>query len=83
MLKHLRLVLDGELPIHAPALDGAIVVSLRGGDFEMVVGEDLSLGYAGRNETGVTFFLEETMLFRVNGPEAAVVLDVDRDATDT
>jgi uncharacterized linocin/CFP29 family protein len=78
VLKHLRLVLDGGLPIHAPALDGAVVVSLRGGDFELVVGEDLSLGYAGRNETGVTFFLEETMLFRVNGAEAAVVLDVDR-----
>ena len=77
VLKHLRLVLDGGLPIHAPALDGAVVVSLRGGDFELVVGEDLALGYAGRNETGVTFFIEETMLFRVNGPEAAVVLDVD------
>jgi len=26
----------------------------------------------------VTFFIEETMLFRVNGPEAAVVLDVEQ-----
>jgi uncharacterized linocin/CFP29 family protein len=83
ILKHLRLVLDGALPIHAPALDGAVVVSLRGGDFELVVGEDLSLGYAGRDEAGVRFFIEETMLFRVNGPEAAVVLDVGSVATTT
>ena len=52
-------------------------MSLRGGDFELVVGEDLSLGYCDRNEAGVRFFLEETMLFRVNGPEAAVVLRLD------
>jgi uncharacterized linocin/CFP29 family protein len=74
ILKHLRLVLEGDQLVHAPALEGAVLVSLRGGDFELVVGEDLSLGYSGRSETGVTFFLEETMLFRVNGSEAAVAL---------
>ena len=78
VLEHLRLVLEGGAVHHAPALDGALVVSLRGGDFELVVGEDLSLGYCDRNETGVRFFLEETMLFRVNSPEAAAVLAVDR-----
>jgi len=79
VLEHLRLVLEGGAVHHAPALGGALVVSLRGGDFELVVGEDLSLGYCDRNETGVRFVLEETMLFRVNGAEAAVVLTVDPD----
>lgn len=78
VVKHLGLVLAGGAVHHAPALDGALVVSLRGGDFELVVGEDLSLGYCDRSEEGVRFFLEETMLFRVNGPEAAVVLAVDQ-----
>ena len=51
-------------------------MSLRGGDFELVVGEDLSLGYCDRDDAGARFFLEETMLFRVNGGEAAVGLAV-------
>jgi uncharacterized linocin/CFP29 family protein len=74
VLEHLRLVLDGGTVTHAPALEGALLLSLRGGDFELVVGEDLSLGYADHTSEGVTFFLEETLLFRVNGPEAAVAL---------
>jgi uncharacterized linocin/CFP29 family protein len=78
VLEHLRLVLEHGAVHHAPALERGLVVSLRGGDFELVVGEDLSLGYCDRNESGVRFVLEETMLFRVNAPEAAVVLDVDR-----
>jgi uncharacterized linocin/CFP29 family protein len=77
VLEHLRLVLEGGAVHHAPALAGGLVVSLRGGDFELVVGEDLSLGYCDRNDTGVRFFIEETMLFRVNAPEAAVVVAVD------
>ena len=77
VLEHLRLVLEEGGVHHAPALEGGLVVSLRGGDFELVVGEDLSLGYCDRGDTGVRFFLEETMLFRVNAPEAAVVVAVD------
>jgi uncharacterized linocin/CFP29 family protein len=74
VVKHLRMVLDDGLVVHAPALDGALLLSLRGGDFELVVGEDLSLGFVDRTAEGVTFFLEETLLFRVNGPEAAIAL---------
>jgi uncharacterized linocin/CFP29 family protein len=74
VVEHLRLVLDGGSVVHAPALDGALVLSLRGGDFELVVGEDLSLGFVDRTPEGVRFFLEETLLFRANGPEAAVAL---------
>jgi uncharacterized linocin/CFP29 family protein len=74
VVKHLRVVLDGGSIVHAPAVDGALLLSCRGGDFELVVGEDLSLGFVDRTTAGVTFFLEETLLFRVNGPEAAVAL---------
>jgi uncharacterized linocin/CFP29 family protein len=77
ILRHLGLLLDGGTVHHAPALSGGLVLSLRGGDFELVVGEDLSLGYCDRDDAGVRFFLEETMLFRVNGPEAAVELTTD------
>jgi uncharacterized linocin/CFP29 family protein len=74
VVKHLRMVLDGGSVVHAPALDGSLLLSMRGGDFELVVGEDLSLGFVDRSAEGVVFFLEETLLFRVAGPEAAVSL---------
>ena len=74
VLEHLRLVLDGGPIVSVPVLQGALVVSLRGGDFELVVGEDFSVGYRGHSETSVRFVLEETMVFRVNGPDAAVPL---------
>jgi len=81
VLEHLRLELEGGSVVLAPALDGAVVLSLRGGDFEIVLGEDFSLGFVDRSSSGVTFRLEETMLFRANGPEAAVPLALDASST--
>lgn len=58
----------------AEAEDGALVVSLRGGDFEIVCGRDLSIGYSGHTGDSVSLYVEETMTFRAHGPEAAVAL---------
>ena len=49
----------------APAVNGAIVMSVRGGDFELTVGRDLSIGYQSYTETSVRLYLVETMAFRV------------------
>lgn len=43
VLEHLRLILEGPV-VWAPAVEGAVVISQRGGDFELVVGQDLSIG---------------------------------------
>ncbi len=72
VLEHLRLVLDGGPIVSVPVVEGALVLSLRGGDFELAVGEDFSVGYRGRTDTTIRFVLEETMVFRANGPDAAV-----------
>lgn len=58
----------------APAVDGAVVVSLRGGDFEMTVGQDISIGYSSHSATAVQLYLQESFTFRTLGPEAAVPL---------
>jgi uncharacterized linocin/CFP29 family protein len=58
----------------APAVDGALVVSLRGDDFELMVGQDLAIGYRDHDAATVTLYLEESLTFRAAGPEAAVVL---------
>lgn len=65
--------LDGRI-VWAPAVDGAVVLSMRGGDFELVVGQDFSIGYAGHSADRVELYLQETATFLVYTPEAAVPL---------
>jgi uncharacterized linocin/CFP29 family protein len=60
--------------IWAPALDGAVVTSLRGGDFQLTVGRDLSVGYERHSERDVELYVEESFTFQVVTPEAAVPL---------
>jgi uncharacterized linocin/CFP29 family protein len=70
VVKH---ILDGAI-VWAPAVNGAIVLSTRGGDFELSVGRDLSIGYVSHNDSTVRLYLTESMTFRVLTPEAAVAL---------
>ncbi len=44
VLEHLRLILGGPV-VWAPAVDGAVVMSTRGEDFQLTCGEDMALGY--------------------------------------
>ncbi|MGN6197955.1 encapsulin, partial [Humibacter sp.] len=55
-----------------PGLDGVVVLSLRGGDFVLEVGQDLAIGYSSHDARGVNLYLEESFSFRVNTPEAAI-----------
>jgi uncharacterized linocin/CFP29 family protein len=73
VFRHIHQIVDGPI-VRAPAVDGAFVVSLRGGDYELVVGQDLSLGYRSHDETSVRLYFEESLAFRVNSPEAGVRL---------
>jgi uncharacterized linocin/CFP29 family protein len=73
LLEHLRKILGGPL-VWAPGVRGAVVVSLRGGDFLFDCGEDLSVGYDSHDADAVELYLEESFSFRVATPEAAVEL---------
>lgn len=73
VIEHLRRILDGPI-VSAPAVDGAVVVSVRGGDFELTSGQDFSIGYLDHTATTVTLYLQETFTFRVLVPEAAAPL---------
>lgn len=73
VFEHLRSILGGEI-VWADAVDGAVVLSQRGGDFELTVGQDFSVGYLKSDETSVRLYLEESLAFRINAPEAAVHL---------
>jgi uncharacterized linocin/CFP29 family protein len=73
VLNVVRKLVDGPL-VWAPAVNGAVVVSLRGGDFELTIGTDMSIGYQNHTDERVRLYLIETMAFRVLTPEAAVAL---------
>jgi uncharacterized linocin/CFP29 family protein len=73
LLEHLRKILDGPI-VWTPGLDGAIVLSQRGGDFVFDSGQDVSVGYDRHDAEAVSLYLEESFTFRVATPEAAVTL---------
>lgn len=73
LLEHLREILSGPI-VWAPGVEGAGVLSLRGGDFLFESGEDLSIGYAGHDADSIQLYLQESFSFRVATPEAAVTL---------
>jgi uncharacterized linocin/CFP29 family protein len=73
VIRHLRNVLDGEL-IWAPSITGALVVTARGGDFSLHLGQDLSIGYQSHTDTDVVLYLQETFTFRSLTSEAAVAM---------
>lgn len=74
VLKHLKLILDDGPVIYAPAIDGAVVISQRGGDVELICGQDFSVGYLDHDAEQVQLYLEETIAPRICSPEAAVHL---------
>lgn len=73
LLDHLRQILGGPL-VWAPGVQGAVVLSLRGGDFVFTCGQDLSIGYQSQDEASVSLYLEESFTFRVLEPDAALHL---------
>ena len=58
----------------APGVEGAVLVSQRGGDFALQVGEDLSIGYDSHDSEAVALYLEESLTFQVLTADAAIAL---------
>jgi uncharacterized linocin/CFP29 family protein len=65
--------LDGPMVL-APMVEGAVLLSHRGGDYQLSVGQDLSIGYAGHDKDTVYLYLTESFAFRVLERAAAVSL---------
>lgn len=73
VLKHIQRLVDGEI-VWAPAIKGGFVLSTRGGDFALHIGQDISIGYLSHSETVVRLYFQETFTFLLLTTEAAVVL---------
>lgn len=71
--EHIARVLDGEI-VWAPAIDDAFLLSTRGGDFELRIGQDLSIGYLSHDAAGIRLYFQETLTFLAYTSEASVPL---------
>jgi len=58
--------------IYAEYLKDALLVSSRGGDAELTVGQDFAIGYHGHTADEISLFITESFTFRVLAPEALV-----------
>ena len=74
VMRHIKELVDGEV-IWAPAITGAFVLTTRGGDFAMYLGEDISIGYLSHDEKKVRLYLEESFTFLLLTTEASVALN--------
>jgi uncharacterized linocin/CFP29 family protein len=69
-------VLGGPV-ILSPYLSGpyeneAYMISQRGGDLELILGQDLSIGYERHSERTVTLYITESFTFRILDPAAVI-----------
>ncbi|MGW3512912.1 family 1 encapsulin nanocompartment shell protein [Streptomyces sp. NPDC000994] len=71
IIKHIARVLDGDI-VWAPAIEGAFLLSTRGGDFELRLGQDLSIGYLSHDDTSIRLYFQEALTFLVYTGEAIV-----------
>ena len=67
-----RLVPDGI--VWAPAVSGGYLLTTRGGDYELTIGQDISIGYLQHTATSVDLYLQETFTFAPYTSEASVYL---------
>lgn len=73
VLKHIQSLVDKEI-IWSPAIKGGVVLTTRGGDFNLYLGQDISIGYLGHSETSVKLYLQESLTYQTQTSEAAVVI---------
>jgi len=73
VLEHVKRLVEDK--IHwAPAISGAFVLTTRGGDFALYLGQDLSIGYLSHTEANVRLYLQETFTFLYLTSESSVAL---------
>src|ERR1700745_3825785 len=73
VLEHVKRLVEGKI-IWAPAIAGAFVLTTRGGDLDLHIGQDASIGYLSHADTHVRLYLQETFTFLYLTSESAVAL---------
>jgi uncharacterized linocin/CFP29 family protein len=71
VLQHVKRLVEDKI-IWAPAIDGAFVITTRGGDLALYIGQDVSIGYLSHSDTQVRLYLQETFTFLYLTSESAI-----------
>ncbi len=73
LVRHVQRLIEGPM-IWAPSLRGGLVASQRGGDFRLICGRDIAIGYSNHDEKHVALYLEESFSAELAGADAVVPL---------
>jgi uncharacterized linocin/CFP29 family protein len=73
VLEHVKRLVKDQI-IWAPAIQGAFVLTTRGGDFDLHIGQDVSIGYLSHTNSAVHLYLQETFTFLLLTAEAGVAM---------
>ena len=73
ILAHIKRLIETDI-VWAPAIQGAFVLTTRGGDFALHIGQDVSIGYLSHTDATVTLYLQESFTFLLLTTEAVVAL---------
>src|SRR5271170_2181045 len=73
IIQHIQRLVNEDI-IFAPAIAGAFILTTRGGDFDLHIGQDISIGYSSHNDKTVSLYFIETLTFLLLTAEAAVAL---------
>ncbi len=73
VIQHIQRLVNEEI-IWAGAIDGAFLLTTRGGDFELHLGQDVSIGYLSHTDKIVNLYLQESMTFLMLTSEASVAI---------
>ena len=71
--EHVSRLIDGDV-IWAPAISGGVLLSCRGGDYQLHLGQDLSIGYESHTAETVRLYFTQSFTFLPYTAEAAVPL---------
>src|SRR5262249_27597233 len=73
VLEHVKRLVEEKI-VWARAIEGAFVLTTRGGDFELHLGQDLSIGYLSHSDTSVHLYLQEAFTFLLLTSEASIAV---------
>jgi len=73
IVRHIKQIISEEI-IWAPAIAGGLLLTTRGGDFDLHIGQDISIGYLSHSESAVRLYLQESFTFLLLTTEASVAL---------
>lgn len=74
VMLQLKEILGGQVLINH-SNNNSFLVSHRGGDYELVLGQDISVGYNSHDTKTVKLYFTSSFTFRVLSPEAVIVLN--------